>query len=256
MNDKLTKPLLQCRHLFVRFGGLYAVRDVSLSVCQQEIVGLVGTNGAGKSTVLNAISGFCPPTDGQIVWCGVPAQKKDAVWYAKNGVVRTFQTIRLFEDMTVWENVAAALDLRYPYSFFDAVLGDRKKQKTEEKIKQLAYLLLKKFSLSEEAGKKAGSLPYGKKRRLELARAVAMEPKLLLLDEPAAGMNEQERDRLMIDIKNLAASMAVLVIEHDLRLIKSLCSRAYVMDQGRIIASGTPSSVFSLPQVTAAYLGQ
>jgi branched-chain amino acid transport system ATP-binding protein len=241
----------------MQFGGLTAVADFSVTVGDNEIVGLIGPNGAGKTTVFNMITGVYAPTRGHIVFNekNIGGRKPHAITEA--GIARTFQNIRLFSEMTVLENILVACNLREKPNLFEAVLHLPNYMTREKKARAFALDLLESVGLKDNAGDIAVSLPYGKQRRLEIARALATEPKLLLLDEPAAGMNPQESQELMYFIVHIRErfNTAVLLIEHHMQVVMGICQRLYVLDYGLTIAHGTPNEIQKNQKVIDAYLG-
>lgn len=249
--------LLEIRHIDHHFTGLRAVSDFSLSLKDREIVGLIGPNGAGKTTVFNLITGIHKPTSGEIIFRGAPIHGKRPHTITELGIARTFQNIRLFSEMTVIENIKVAYHYSKKYSVFSALLASGTSWKRESEMEMAACELLDVFDLSEHADKKAGSLPYGQQRRLEIARALATEPSLILLDEPAAGMNPAEADQLLHTIHDLRDrfSVTVFLIEHQMRVVMGVCERIRVMDFGETIAEGTPKEIQQNKQVIKAYLG-
>ncbi len=250
--------LLKIDHMDHHFAGLRAVADFSLSLGNGEIVGLIGPNGAGKTTVFNLITCIHKPTSGEIYFKGAPIHGKKPHIITKMGIARTFQNIRLFSEMTVIENIKVAYHHSKKYSVFSALVASGSSWKHEAGMETAACELLDVFGLSEHADKKAGSLPYGQQRRLEIARALATEPKLILLDEPAAGMNPAEADQLLNTIHDLRDSFGVTVflIEHQMRVVMGVCERIRVMDFGETIAEGTPEEIQRNKQVIEAYLGE
>ena len=253
----MSTPLLEVRSVTKRFGGLVAVSDFSVRIEPDELIGLIGPNGAGKTTVFNLVTGVYSPTEGTISVCGAPTAGLTPDRITALGIARTFQNIRLFDEMTVLENVKTAYNIRAPYSLLDAVLRTRRFRAQEEKIHEDALALLEALGLRDDAEERAASLAYGEQRRLEIARALATGPKLLILDEPAAGMNAQETEDLMAMLRDIRErfSLTLLLIEHDMKFIMRMCERIIVLDQGRIIAKGTPEQIKTDPVVIAAYLG-
>jgi branched-chain amino acid transport system ATP-binding protein len=252
------EPLLEIIHLDHYFAGLRAVSDFSLSLQSGEIVGLIGPNGAGKTTVFNLITGIHEPTNGEILFKGVPIHGKKPYLVTELGLARTFQNIRLFSEMTVIENIKVANHYHKKYGIFAAFLASKSSWEHEAEMEEAAYKLLKTFELHEYAEKKAGSLPYGQQRKLEIARALAAEPSLILLDEPAAGMNPAEADQLLQTIHDLRDDfdVTIFLIEHQMRVVMGVCERIKVMDFGETIAEGSPEEIQKNDRVIEAYLGQ
>ncbi len=250
-------PLLHAQRVTKRFGGLTAVADFNLTLLPGELVGLIGPNGAGKTTAFNLITGVYAPSEGHITLAQQPTRGLTPDRIAARGVSRTFQNIRLFDAMTVLENVKTAYNLNTRYTFLDAILRTRRFRDEEDLIHQRALDLLRLFRLEDDAHARADSLAYGEQRRLEIARALATQPRLLLLDEPAAGMNAQETEELMAMIRDIKTrfDLTILLIEHDMRFVMQLCERIIVLEYGRIIAEGTPQAIREDPRVIAAYLG-
>ncbi len=250
--------LLEIRHMEHHFAGLRAVSDFSLSLKDREIVGLIGPNGAGKTTVFNLITGIHKPTSGEIIFRDTPIHGKKPHAITELGIARTFQNIRLFSEMTVIENIKVAYHYSKKCGVFSALLAGRASWKRESEMEAAACELLGVFGLSEHADKKAGSLPYGQQRRLEIARAIATEPSLILLDEPAAGMNPAEADQLLHTIHDLRDrfSVTIFLIEHQMRVVMGVCERIKVVDFGETIAEGTPEEIQNNKQVIEAYLGE
>jgi branched-chain amino acid transport system ATP-binding protein len=242
----------------VRFGGLTAVDDFSLGVRPQELVSLIGPNGAGKTTVFNAITGVYPLTQGAIRFDERAISGLAPHRVAKLGIGRTFQNIRLFKGVTVLDNLRAAMHQGGDYDLLRAATRSRTWAATEERLERQALELLGVFGLEKRAGELAGGLPYGEQRRLEIVRALATGPKLMLLDEPAAGMNPAETRRLMELIRSLIERFAltILLIEHDMRLVMGVSDRVVVLNYGREIAAGTPEEIAHDPAVIEAYLGE
>jgi len=255
--------ILQVNQLTMDFGGIRAVDRMDLSIGQGEIVALIGPNGAGKTTLFNCITGFYRPTSGTILLNTQRDSNKMIVGLKINritelGMARTFQNIRLFPYMTVLENVMIGRHCRTKAGILGAILRDSKTIKEENDTVTVSYHVLKRIGLEEYANQLACNLPYGAQRRLEIARAMATKPRMLLLDEPAAGMNPQETkdlENLLLRIRN-EDNISILLIEHDMKLIMSLSERVVVMDYGKKIADGTPSEIRKNPQVIKAYLGE
>ncbi len=249
--------LLEINNLSIQFGGLRAVDDFNLTVEQGELYGLIGPNGAGKTTVFNLLTGEYKPTEGVILLDGKDITGKSAIEINRAGVARTFQNIRLFKQQSVLDNVKIGLHNRYPYSAVSAVLRLPSYYATEKQMNEKAMKLLHVFDLDGEANTLSSNLPYGKQRKLEIARAMATEPKLLLLDEPAAGMNPNETEELMEDIRYIRENfgMTILLIEHDMRLVSGICEKLTVLNFGRILTQGETKEVLADPEVIKAYLG-
>lgn len=250
--------ILEVKNLGINFGGLRAVDNFDITIDQHELIGLIGPNGAGKTTVFNMLTGVYQPNDGDILIDGKSILKKKPHEICALGIARTFQNIRLFGDMPVIDNVKVALNSFYQYSVFDALLKDRKYQRQEKDTHKEALELLKVFELDGYADYMASNLPYGKQRELEIVRAMAAHPKLLLLDEPAAGMNPNETINLMKTIRKVRDEfdIAILLIEHDMKLVKGICERVTVLNYGRVLRSGVTDEVLSDPEVIKAYLGE
>ncbi len=250
--------LLETKNLSISFGGLRAVDDFQISIKKGQLYGLIGPNGAGKTTVFNLLTGVYKPSEGIITLDGRNITGLKTIDINQAGIARTFQNIRLFKELTVLDNVKAGLHNHYKYSFFDGILRLPKYYKVERAMNERAMELLKVFELDQEAGYLAANLPYGKQRKLEIARALATEPKLLLLDEPAAGMNPNETKELMDTIRFVRDNfdMTILLIEHDMKLVSGICEELTVLNFGRILAQGETSTVLNDPQVITAYLGE
>ena len=254
----MSNVVLKCEDLGIVFGGLAAVNDFDIEVHEREIAGLIGPNGAGKTTVFNLLTKVYEPTSGQIFLNGESTAKKTTVQLSKAGIARTFQNIRLFSKLTVAENVMTAMNQSMKYSLLEAVLRLPRYWKEEKAAREKALELLSIFDMQGMADVRAGSLPYGAQRRLEIVRALATEPSLLLLDEPAAGMNPAETAELMENIGRIRDKfgIAILLIEHDMSLVMNVCERIQVLDYGQTIAAGSPAEVAANPSVIAAYLGE
>ena len=246
--------MLEVKNLGISFGGLRAVNGFDIKIEKGELYGLIGPNGAGKTTVFNLLTGVYKPDTGSIVLDGTEITGKSTIEISKAGIARTFQNIRLFKDMSVLDNVKTGLHNKHEYSFLAGIFHTPAYQKVEKQ----AMELLRVFGLEEEADTLASNLPYGKQRKLEIARAMATEPKLLLLDEPAAGMNPNETEALMDMIRFVRDhfNMTVLLIEHDMRLVSGICEELTVLNFGEVLAQGRTSDVLHNPQVITAYLGE
>jgi branched-chain amino acid transport system ATP-binding protein len=251
-------PLLEAKRVTIRFGGLTAVSDFNLAVEPHELVGLIGPNGAGKTTIFNMLTGVYQPSEGEIFVNGKPTRGCKPYDITALGVARTFQNIRLFKELTVLDNVKIGGHIHYKYSGTSAVLHTNRFHEAEEVAERDALDLLRLFHLDARAGDYAKNLPYGDQRRLEIARALAARPKLLLLDEPAAGLNDRETLDLMETIHKVrdTFSITILLIEHHMELVMGICERIVVLNFGKTIAQGTPDEVRSNPVVIEAYLGE
>ena len=251
-------PVLEARHLGIEFGGLKAVDDFNLIIGKTEIAGLIGPNGAGKTTVFNLLTKVYQPTTGTVLLNGKDTHGMNTVQANKAGIARTFQNIRLFNNMTVEENVRIGLHNQVKYGMFSGIFRLPAYWKQEKRQHEKALDLLSIFDMQDMAGVKAGSLPYGAQRRLEIVRALATNPSLLLLDEPAAGMNPHETAELMDNIIKIRDQfqIAVLLIEHDMNLVMGICEGICVLNYGRIIAKGTADEIQQNPVVIEAYLGK
>lgn len=251
-------PVLKAQNLGIQFGGLKAVDDFNMEIGESELVGLIGPNGAGKTTVFNLITGVYKPTEGSFYLNGQRMNGKKTHQIVEAGIARTFQNIRLFKQMSVIDNVKAAMNAELTYGLPQAIFRTPGYWRQEDKITQRAKELLKIVHLSGKEEYQAANLPYGEQRRLEIARALATDMKLLLLDEPAAGMNPTETEELL-DIINYIRNefkISVLLIEHDMSLVMKICERIQVLDFGTTIASGTPKEIAGNRQVIEAYLGK
>jgi branched-chain amino acid transport system ATP-binding protein len=250
--------LLEAKNVTIRFGGLTAVSDFNLSIEPHELVGLIGPNGAGKTTLFNMLTGVYKPTEGEIVISGQSTKTRKPYDITALGVARTFQNIRLFKELTVLDNVKIGGHIHYKYSGTSAVLHTNRFHEAEDKAEQEAMDLLRIFNLDSRAHFYARNLPYGDQRRLEIARALAARPKLLLLDEPAAGLNTGETMELMNKIHEIRDrfDLAILLIEHNMELVMGICERIIVLSFGKTIAQGTPEEIRNNPVVIEAYLGE
>lgn len=250
--------LLEVKNLSIHFGGLKAVDEFNVSVEKGQLYGLIGPNGAGKTTIFNLLTGVYKPTSGEMLLDGQPVNGKKTADVNKMGIARTFQNIRLFKDLSVLDNVKTGLHNQEKYSVASAVLKLPSYFKKEALMDKKAIELLKVFDLDKEADNSACNLPYGKQRKLEIARALATNPKLLLLDEPAAGMNPNETQELMDTIRFVRDefNMTILLIEHDMRLVSGICEQLTVLNFGRVLTQGETSQVLQNPDVITAYLGE
>lgn len=250
--------LLEVKSLGISFGGLRAVDDFNLKIEKGQLYGLIGPNGAGKTTVFNMLTGVYKPTDGSIFLDGENITGKKTIDINKHGIARTFQNIRLFHQQSVIDNVKIGLHNEHTYSTLSGILRLPSYRKTEKIMNEKAIELLEVFDLQDEADILASNLPYGKQRKLEIARALATDPKLLLLDEPAAGMNPNETKELMETIRFVRDKfdMTVLLIEHDMKLVSGICEELTVLNFGQVLAQGKTSDVLNNPEVIKAYLGE
>lgn len=250
--------MLEVNHLSIQFGGLRAVDGFHVNIEKGELYGLIGPNGAGKTTIFNLLTGVYKPTEGIIKLDGQDITGKNTIEINKTGIARTFQNIRLFKDMPVLDNVKVGLHNHHTYSTLTGILRLPKYFRVEKEMNERAMDILKVFDLDREADTLAGNLPYGKQRKLEIARALATDPKLLLLDEPAAGMNPNETQELMETIRFVREhfQMTILLIEHDMKLVGGICERLTVLNFGQVLAEGETSAVLNDPAVITAYLGE
>lgn len=251
------QPILRAEHLGITFGGLRAVDDFNMTINKGELVGLIGPNGAGKTTVFNLLTGVYKPTDGEFWLDGEKMNGKKTYQVVRAGIARTFQNIRLFKQMTVEENVLVAFNESFSYHMGGAIFRTPRFWREEREMHRKAIDLLRIFKLEGLAQTQAANLPYGAQRKLEIARALATGMKLLLLDEPAAGMNPTETEDLLDCINTIRDrfGIAILLIEHDMSLVMNVCQRIQVLDYGRTIASGLPEEIAHNPRVISAYLG-
>lgn len=249
--------LLEMKNVTKKFKGLVAVNDVSLHVEQGEIISIIGPNGAGKTTLFNMLTGVYQVTSGEIIFKGKPIQNNRPQTIVGAGIARTFQNIRLFKEMRVIENVLIGGSINIRYSFPDLVFKTARYRRAERESTQKAMDILESIGLADYADDYAQNLPYGLQRRLEIARAIATDTSVLLLDEPAAGMNPQESEDLLDFIKELRdQGYTILMIEHDMNVVMNISDRIYVLDYGKLIASGLPGEIAANPRVIEAYLGQ
>jgi len=250
--------LLEVKNLGISFGGLKAVNAFEITIEKGQLYGLIGPNGAGKTTVFNLLTGVYKPDEGTVLLDGVNITGKKAIEISKGGIARTFQNIRLFKDMSVLDNVKVALHNHYHYSTFEGILRLPRYYRVEKEMNEKAMELLKVFELEGYADYLAANLPYGQQRKLEIARALATEPKLLLLDEPAAGMNPNETKELMDTIRFVRDhfEMTILLIEHDMKLVSGICEKLTVLNFGEVLAQGDTSEVLNDHEVITAYLGE
>ena len=249
--------VLEAKNLGIAFGGLRALQDVQFSIGEKEIIGLIGPNGAGKTTVFNLLTDVYVPTEGTITLENQSIVGKKTYQITQGGISRTFQNIRLFKDISVIDNVKIAMNFQMKYSVLSGIFRLPAYRREEERVDKRAHELLQVFNLDEKAEDLAKNLPYGQQRKLEIARALATNPKVLLLDEPAAGMNPTETKELMETIRLIRDrfGIAILLIEHDMNFVMGICERIYVLDYGKVIAEGNPEEIRNNPRVITAYLG-
>ena len=250
--------LLEVSNLGISFGGLRAVNGFELTIEKGQLYGLIGPNGAGKTTVFNLLTGVYKPDEGTVILDGNNITGKKTIEICQAGIARTFQNIRLFKDMSVLDNVKVGLHNNHSYSTFEGILRLPRYFKVEKEMDEKAMELLDVFGLKKHASFLAANLPYGQQRKLEIARALATEPKLLLLDEPAAGMNPNETKELMDTIEFVRKNfdMTILLIEHDMKLVSGICEKLTVLNFGEVLAQGNTSEVLNNPEVITAYLGE
>lgn len=250
--------MLEVKDLTIKFGGLVAVSNFFLNIGEKEVVGLIGPNGAGKTTVFNMLTGVYTPTSGTISYLGEDIQGLKPYIITSKKIARTFQNIRLFSDLSVLDNVKISYDYKLKYNLLDSILRTPRFKKEESNMDSEVKNLLKTFNLLDKCYEKASNLSYGEQRRLEIVRALATGPKLLLLDEPAAGMNPQETAELSNLIKWIRDTydVSILLIEHDMKLVMGICDKITVLDYGKVIAVGSPDEIKNNPKVIEAYLGE
>lgn len=250
--------VLDVKNLGISFGGLRAVNDFSVSIKKEQLYGLIGPNGAGKTTIFNLLTGVYKPDSGKIILDGTDVTGKSTIDINKAGIARTFQNIRLFSQLSVLDNVKVGLHNNHSYSTVESIFRLPRFHKVEKEMNEIAMELLEVFGLKEDANVQAQNLPYGQQRKLEIARALATKPKLLLLDEPAAGMNPNETEELMEMIRFVRDHfhMTILLIEHDMKLVSGICEELTVLNFGEVLAQGKTTDVLNDPQVIKAYLGE
>lgn len=250
--------ILETRELTVKFGGLTAVNNVSIQIPEGKIVGIIGPNGAGKTTLFNLITASTTPTSGDVIFEGKSLRNKTIVQVAHTGLSRTFQNIRLCSRMTAIENIVISIQRDPEYSVFAAMLGLPAAKRNDRKCKEEAMEYLKMFSIEKYSNSPAGSLPYGQQRRLEIARAIATKPRLLMLDEPAAGMNNEECSELteLIKVIRKKLDLTIMIIEHHIEVVRQLSDYVYVINLGSVLKHGTPEEVLKDTEVIKAYLGE
>ena len=253
----MSNVLLEAKNITMQFGGLKAVDNLQFSIAQGQLAGLIGPNGAGKTTVFNMLTGVYQPTLGQVVFAGTSLKGLKPYQISHLGLTRTFQNIRLFKNLSVLENILIAGHQHITYGLIDTLFLTEKYQTQEKKLHNKAMDLLALFGLEKKANEVASSLPYGEQRKLEIVRALVTEPKMILLDEPAAGMNHSETHQLMDLIAKVRKDfdLTVLLIEHDMKLVMGICENIIVLDHGCKIEEGTPDKIKNSPKVIEAYLG-
>jgi len=254
----MSRPILEVRGLMMRFGGLLAVNEVGLTVHDKQVVSMIGPNGAGKTTVFNCLTGFYRPSAGEILLDGEPIQGLPGHRIARKGIVRTFQNVRLFREMTALENLLVAQHRHLNTNFFAGLLKTPAFRRSERQALEFAHHWLERVGLADCANRLAGTLAYGQQRRLEIARCMMTRPRILMLDEPAAGLNPRETEDLkaLIGLLRDEHGLGVLLIEHDMPLVMGISDRIVVINQGRPLAEGTPAQIRCHPEVIKAYLGE
>lgn len=255
--DRDRSAILSARKVAKRFGGIQALSDYSIDIMQGDLMGLIGPNGAGKTTVFNLLAGVLKPSEGDIFFNSENITKFSPAQTARSGIARTFQNIKLFGNLSVLDNIKVALHMRHGPKFLSTICHLPKFVQTEKRITRHAMAFADMMDLTALIHEPARKLPYGDQRRMEIARALATDPKLLLLDEPAAGMNTRETAELVTTIRNIHADqgITILIVEHDMRLVMNLCHRIQVLNQGRVLAEGTPEEIQKSSEVIKAYLG-